>query len=648
VTQIADDSLEAGRGAARRRAWRDAYELLSRADEADEALTPEDLENLADAAWWTGRLDEAIALRERAFAASVETGEPRRAAMLAALLAMDYGLRGSLSVSSGWISRGERILAEAADEPEGIEHGHLALVRGISMLDMGELGTAQERFARAREIATELGDRSLATTALVFEGAMRVWTGDVTDGVAILDEATAAATSGELDPLATGIIYCVTIDSCQALGDCGRAAEWTDAANRWCDRLDVTGFPGACRVHRAEVMRLQGEWPKAEEQAMQACEELHDYNRMVTAAGFYEIAEIRRRRGDFAAAEDAYRKADELGREPQPGLALLRLAQGKVDAAAAAIKRSLANKEIDPLSRSRRLPAQVEIALAIGDLDRAREAAQELEAIVDAYRVEGRRTPAFEGAVQLAWGRIRLAEEDWDGAATALRAARDTWNKVGAPYETAQARVLLGLAYRGDGDEDGAREELTIARTTLERLGAILDLQRANELLGDTRTRRTFMFTDIVDSSKLLDVLGEEKWAKLVAWHDRTLRSLIEEAGGEVIKQTGDGYFAAFQTPTAALEAAAGIQRALDEHEPLAPDVRIGLHTGGAFHKDDDDYTGQGVHVAARIGALAGGGEILVSRESLDDGSPFPVSEPRSAELKGFEGEVALVAVDWR
>ena len=645
MAQVVDDSLEAGREAARHRAWRDAYDLLKAADEADEGLTAEDLENLADAAWWTGRLDEAIALRERAYAASVETGEPRRAAMLATLLAMDYGLRGSLSVSSGWLARGERVLA---DEPEGVEHGHLALVRGINALDLGELDRAKERFGHARELAARFGDRSLETTALVFEGAIRVWTGDVTDGLAILDEATAAATSGELDPLATGIIYCVTIDSCQALGDCGRAVEWTDAANRWCDRLDVTGFPGACRVHRAEVLRLQGEWPKAEEQAIQACEELHDYNRMVTAAGFYEIAEIRRRRGDFAAAEEAYRKADELGREPQPGLALLRLAQGKLDAAASAIRRALANEALDPLSRSRRLPAAVEIALAAGETERAREAAVELEAIADMYRVDGHRTPAFEGVVQLAWGRIRLDEEDWVGAATALRAARDTWNKVGAPYETAQARVLLGLAYRCDGDEDGAREELTIAKTTLERLGAILDLQRASELLGETRTRRTFMFTDIVDSTKLLEVLGEEKWAKLVAWHDRTLRGLIEDAGGEVIKQTGDGYFAAFQTPTAALEAAAGIQRALDEHEPLAPDVRIGLHTGGAFHKDDDDYTGQGVHVAARIGALAGGGEILVSRESLDGGSRFPVSEPRSAELKGFQDEVDLVAVDWR
>jgi class 3 adenylate cyclase len=643
VSQVVDDSLQAGREAARRHAWRDAYELLQTAGQG-EKLAAEDLENLAEAAWWTGRLDEAIELRERAYAAFAEAGEPRRAAMLAGMLSIDYGLRGAMSVAGGWVARAERLLAE---EPEGVEQGHLALVRGIGALDMGEVEAAKERFERARELAARFGDRSLETTALVFEGAIRVRMGDVSGGLAILDEATAAATSGELDPLATGIIYCVTIDSCQALGDCGRASEWTEAANRWCDRLDVTGFPGACRVHRAEIMRLRGDWPKAEEQAIQACEELHQYNQAVTAAGFYEIAEIRRRQGNFAAAEEAYRTADELGRDPQPGLALLRLAQGKADAASAAIRRTLANDALDPLSRSRRLPAEVEIALAVGEIRRAREAAEELETTANRYTVDGRRTPAFEGAVQLACGRIKLAERDWGDAITALRTARDTWNKVGAPYETAQARMLLGLAYRGDGDEDGAREELTVAKKTFERLGAILDFQRTSELLGDSPTRRTFMFTDIVESTKLVEVLGEEKWRKLLTWHDRTLRELIEERGGEVIKQTGDGYFAAFQSPSAALEAAAVIQRALDEHEPFAPDVRIGVHTGGSFHKQDDDYAGQGVHMAARIGALARGGEILVSRESLVDGSRFPISEPRSEELKGFDGQVELVAVDW-
>jgi class 3 adenylate cyclase len=643
MTQVVDDSLEAGREAARRHAWRDAYEFLRRADK-DGELTGDDLQNLGEAAWWTGHLEEAIVLRERAYAAFVEAGDNRRAAMLAVMMSMDHAARAAMSVSSGWLARAERLLG---NETEVVERGHLALARGMYALNMGELDTASAEFGRAHELGAHFRDRDLEAMALVFKGTVLVSRGEVREGLALLDEATAAAVSGELQPLATGMVYCVTVQSCQTLGDCGRAAEWTEAANRWCDRLDLSGFPGACRIHRAEIMRLRGDWSEAAEQAIQACEEVYEYNRFVTAAGFYEIGEIRRRQGDFAAAEEAYRKTNELGRNPQPGLALLRLAQGKVDAASTAIKRELEGESFDPLGRARRLPAQVEIALAAGEIRRAREAAEELEGIADEYRVGARRTPALEGTVQLAWGQIRLAEHDWEEAATVLRSARKTWDRVGAPYETAQARMLLGLAYRGEGDEDGAREEFKAAKATFERLGAVLDLQRAAELLGEAAAHRTFMFTDIVDSTKLVEVLGEEKWRKLLTWHDRRLRELIEQAGGEVIKQTGDGYFAAFQTSPAAIEAATGIQRALDE-EPLAPGVRIGVHTGGAFHKDDDDYAGQGVHMAARIGALAGGGEILVSRESVDGGSRFSLSEPRSEKVKGFDDPVELVAVEWR
>ena len=536
MTQIVDDSLEAGREAARRHAWRDAYDLLRSADE-NGALAADDLESLGDAAWWTGRLDEAIGLRERAYAAFVEAGEPRRAAMVTAPLAMDYGLRGALSVATGWISRGERLLAE---EPEGVEHGRLSLMRGTTSLDLGELEQAGKAFHHARELGARFGDRSLETTALVFEGAIRVWTGDVEGGLAILDEATAAATSGELEPLATGIIYCVTIDSCQALGDCGRAAEWTEAANRWCDRLDVTGFPGACRVHRAQILRLSGDWPKAEEQAIQACEELHDYNRSVTASGFYEIGEIRRRQGNFAAAEEAYRKADELGRDPQPGLALLRLAQGKVDAAGAAIRRALAHEELDPLSRSRRLPAQVEIALAAGELRRAREAADELEAIADQYQVGGRRTPVFEGAVPARRrpdpaGRARLGRRR-EGAprrpgdvGQGRRTVRERPGSHAARARLPRGRRRGRLPGRSSPSR-GRRSSGSEPSWTFSRRASSSGSLRpgARSCSPTSSTRRS--------SSRSL---GEEKWRKLLAWHDRTLRELIEAAGGEVIKQTG-------------------------------------------------------------------------------------------------------------
>ena len=644
MSQVLDDSLEAGREAARKHAWREAYDLLQKAA-ADEPLGAEDLEFLAESAWWTGRLEEAIEFRERAYAAYVEAGEPRRAALLAMMISGDHGKKGAGAVAGGWLSRAARLLE---NEPEGVEHGHLALAQGTGAVMMGQLEPAQEHLARARELATRFGDRSLEAMAMVFQGTTLVRSGQVSKGLALLDEATAAAVGGELDPLATGMVYCVTIHSCQTLGDCGRAAEWTTEANRWCDRLDVSGFPGACRVHRAEIMRLQGNWDRAEEQAVQACDELGAYFNLITSAGFHEIGEIRRRRGDFAQAEEAYRKASELGHPTgaQPGLALLRLAQGKVDSAAAAIRRELENDGLDPLTRAGLLPAQIEIALAAGELARARASAAQLEEIADQYRIDGVRTPHMEGTLQLTLGRIRLAERDFEGAMSAFKAARSTWEKVGAPYETAQARMLLGIAYRGEGDEHSARDEIDSAKATFERLGAPLDTERAAELLGETGTARTFVFTDIVDSTKLLEALGEQKWQKLLKWHDRLLRERIEEASGEVIKQTGDGYFAAFGSPAGAVDAAIAIQRALDQ-EPIAPDVRIGVHSAKAFHTEDD-YTGQGVHVAARIGALAGGGEILVSTASLDGAGRFRLSEPRPETLKGLSEPVEVAAVEWR
>ncbi len=644
MTQAVSDPLETGREAARRHAWRDAYDALQSADKG-RSLTPDDVVQLAEAAWWTGRLEEALELRERAHAEHLEAGDRTKAARMAVELAFDQMMRMALSVASGWLARGARLLE---GEEESVVHGYLALGRATYGLRMGEVDGVPEALERAGALAEQFGDQSLGAQALALTGLGLVYSGDVSAGLPLLEEAAAAAQSGTLDPLTTGAVYCMTISACHDLGDCGRAAEWTDVAHRWCKRLDVTGFPGSCRIHQAEATRLRGDWAEAEEQALRACAELHDYDRWLTAIGHYEVGEIRRRRGDFAAAEAAYRTASELGHEPQPGLALLRLAQGKVDAAARGLDRVLTEEWHDPLARARGLPAQIEILLAKGEIARARAAADELERIADEHRVDGRRTSALEGAIRLGHGQIHLAERDWHAAAAELRAARDTWNKVGAPYETAQARLLLGLAYRGAGDESGATEELVAAKATFERLGAVLDLQRTSELLGETASQRTFMFTDLVDSTKLATALGDEKWRKLLSWHDRTLGELIEDAGGEVIKQTGDGYFAAFRSTATAIEAAVAIQRALDAHEPLAPDVRIGLHAGGGFKREDADYGGQGVHLAARIGALAGAGEVLVSRESIDGGTRLPLSEPRTETLQGFDEPVELVAVHWR
>jgi class 3 adenylate cyclase len=637
--------LEDARAAAARQAWRAAYAAFAEAD--SHALTAEDLEGFGEAAWWSGKLDEAIAHRERAFAAYNAEENALGAARIALALCWDYEGRGSFAIAGGWLASAERLLA---DQPESPEHGRLALIHALTaMFAEGDLERAIELFDDAHALGQRVGSRDVQMLALSGKGRSLIKLGEIDKGLALLDEASASALCGDLRAHSAGLVYCITISSCQDVGDFRRAAEWTEAANRWCDTLDVSGFPGACRIHRAEALRLRGDWSAAEAQAVAAVEELHDFDRMITASGHYEIAEIRRRRGDFAGAEEAYRVSSEMGREPQPGLSLLRLAEGKVGAAAAGVTRSL-REAAEPLFRFRRLPAQVEIAIAAGDLKTARAAADETEQIVDSYKVAGRRTAAFDAIVHFSRGQILLAEKDWGGAITALQRARDEWQGVGAPYETARARMLLGTAYTRSGDEHAGMDELEGALATFERLGARLEEARIKEILGRVATRRTFLFTDIVDSTRLLDTLGGDKWKRLLERHNELIRERIAEYGGELVKQTGDGFFASFENPRAAVDAAVGVQRALAD-EIVAPDVRIGVHAGEAFRTDTEstDYGGQGVHVAARIGAAAGAGEILVSTETLDGiGASHRASAPRSESLKGIEQPVEIVSIDWR
>jgi len=644
VSQVIE-SLGDARAAAARQAWRAAYAAYGNLDPNE--LTPSDLEAHAEAAWWSGKLDEAIALRERAYSAFTAAGDKLGAARIALRLAWDHGFRGAFAVSGGWLASAERLLEGL---PESAEQSRLGLAHALkAMFAEGDLERAVQLFDDAYDLAQRVGDRDVQMLALSGKGRALIKRGDIEAGLNLLDEATASATCGDLRPHASGLVYCMTISSCQDLGDYRRAAEWTEAANRWCDQLDVSGFPGACRIHKAEAMRLRGDWPAAEAQAIAACEELQDFDRSITANGHYEIGEIRRRRGDFEGAEDAFRTSNELGRDPQPGLALLRLAEGKIDAAVAGITRTMQEVE-DPLIRLRRLPAQVEIAIAAGDLKTARTAAEELERIVDSYKIGNSRAVAFDATIHYATGQIGLAERDWAAAVSSLRRARDEWQKVGAPYETAQARMLLGVAERRSGDEHGGTAELEAALAAFERLGARLDAEHVKELLGKAEARRTFLFTDIVDSTRLLKTLGDEKWKRLLARHDELIRERIVEAGGEVVKKTGDGYFASFESPKAAIDTAIEIQRALHA-EVVAPDVRIGAHAGTAFRTDGDDtdYGGQDVHIAARIGATAAGAEILVSRGTLDGAaSSFRLSEPRTERLKGFEEPIEVVSVDWR
>jgi len=640
VSQVLQDPLEAGREAAERGAWPEAYELLIAADK-NGTLAGSDLELLSHAAMWTGHLTASIEYAERAYARYSDASEMEKAAMVALALAAEYRNKLQLSASQGWHQRAARLLESIEESPA---HGFLALQKSMIASSRGGYDEALEHIQAALDIATRHHDRDLLAQATLREGVARVNSGDVDQGLALIDEVTAAAIAGELDPLSTAIIYCNAIDACRDLGDYSRAGEWEQTATRWCERMAIAGFPGMCRVDRAELMRLRGAWNDADQELQRATEELADFNPRVAGQAFYEIGEIRLRMGDLEAAEQAFNQARDMARDPEPGLSLLRLAQGKADAASRSIKRALEEESLVRLDRARLLPAQVEIALVAGDVKTARAAAEEIDAIANDYKISDRMTPALEASAQTAWGAVRLAEQDTEGAITCLRRAIKLWQEVDHPYEGAKTRFLLAGAYREQGDEDGAKSELQAAQSAFERLGARLDAQRTGERLTK-RVTKTFVFTDIVDSTKFSELM-KERWETVVLKvHDETIKRLASDHGGEVVKSTGDGFFLAFPQPSAAVDAAVAIQKQL-ELQAFPAEVRIGLHTTEA-QDDSGDYHGEGINLAARIGELAGGGQILATCNSVT-GIPLVCSSPEEAQLNGFSEPVQITSIDWR
>lgn len=636
------DLVEAAREALDRRAWPEAFDLLKEADRS-QSLSAEELELLADAAMWSAELRANMAATERAFAAHLKAGNRRRAALLATTLAHHYKQLLQKSRAQGWLGQAERLLDQEQEETP--EHGWLAVQKALFALDKGDLDSMLAFGGEAERLGQKFGDRNLEILGIQRQGMALVEKGRIDEGLALLDLASAAAAAGELAPYETLVVYCNTIGACRDRADYGRAFEWTDIANDWCVSFGATtGFPGLCRVNRAEVLRHHGAFEEAEQEARNAVEDLRNLNPRITGEAFYEIGEVNFRVGRLKEAQEAFDQAHEFGRDPEPGLSLLRLAEGKVDAAARSVRLALADDSLLPLSRARLLPAQVEIALAAGDVEQARVAKDELLVIASTHE-----TDALVARAAWARGAVALADGDVEGAFNCLRHSFRKWHEdVHAPHEAARVRLLLADAYRRVGEEDAATRELRAARKTFEELGARLDAGRAAEMLGvDTgkRVLKTFMFTDIVDSTGWTKKLGD-KWERQLRRHHETLRTLVAEEGGTIVKTMGDGIFAAFDSPARALAAAVAIQRAVDEEFPF--DIRIGLHAAEATSKDGD-YEGRGVHAAARIGAVAAGREILVSRESLDGISTrFPVSQPRKAELKGFDEKLELVSVDWR
>ena len=327
------------------------------------------------------------------------------------------------------------------------------------------------------ELGRRLRSPDLEAEALQTLGRVLVDQGEPEEGLGYLDEAMLFAVEGRLGPYTTGKVYCSLISACEELGDHRRAAEWTDATARWSERHPFAVFPGVCRVHRAWALQCRGHWSRAEEESVRACAELVGISRVHAAAGFVELGEIRRRVGDLEGAEEAFREAEALCGRPQAGLALLRLAQGRVDAANAIIERALEEETWKRLARAKLLPARVQIAVAGDDLETARAAATELESIAAEFD-----RPALLAAAASARGRLDLAEGDANAACATLRRALELWQDLDVPYEVATARLLLGQARRGAGDEDGAIASFAAAAAIFEHLGAELDMRATRDL----------------------------------------------------------------------------------------------------------------------------------------------------------------------
>ncbi len=462
--------LERGRQFYARADWRDAYDALSVADQSTR-LGPADLELLARAAYMLGRDDDYVSALERAFRAHLDAGEPMPAVRLAFWIGHSWLFRGQAAPAFGWFARAERLLAGKHDDVA--ERGYVLVARLLDHLTKGDARGASGIATEIAEIGERCGDPDLVAIGMMERGHALVRLGQGEDGMRLVDEAMVAVTSGELSPIVAGIVYCNTIAFCRDVYQLRRVQEWTSALTRWCaDQPDMVAHKGLCLVHRAEIMTLGGSWDDALVELRRLGDEFKEgaLNRIARGDAAYREGEILRLRGDTALADAAYHAASGLGREPQPGLALMRLAQGNVDSAAATIRRAVA-ESVRGLPRVALLPAYVEIMVAAGDLGAADVACRELQEIAAEQGSE-----AIDAMSWHAQGSVDLAKGDAPAALGALRRAWRAWHQLEAPYDGARSRTLVGRACQVLGDEDSAALEFQAAAHIFTELGAKPDL----------------------------------------------------------------------------------------------------------------------------------------------------------------------------
>ena len=505
---VTADGVREARLCFERQEWRQAHDLWSRADR-ESSLGAEDLQNLAACAHMLGNDPESLELLERAHHEALRQGDAHRAAGCAFRLGFELFMTGSIAQGSGWMARSRRILEEAGID--SVISGYLAIPESIMAVRAGDPARAFERFSDAVEIARRFGDRNLVTIGRQGQGRALIRLGKVAEGVALIDEAMVAVTSGEVSALVVGDVYCSTIDACSEIFDLRRAQEWTSALARWCERQPETiAYRSACRVRRAELLQLHGSWSDALNEAARACEALlTPPPKPAAGVAVYQCGELHRVRGEFAKAEEAYRRASELGRKPQPGFALLRLTQGDTDAALSSIRRAVEETRDVP-NRARLLAAYVEILLAAKDVTSARVATGELMEM--AVKIDA---PLLKAFAAKADGATLIGEGDAERALAALGVAVELWSEIEAPYEAARTRELVAIASRLVGDDDSASLELDAARRAFEKLGAVTDLARVGEIAGTARARASGQLT--VRELEVLALVASGKTNRAIA-----------------------------------------------------------------------------------------------------------------------------------